>query len=60
MRQKDAYDVKRVHRVNISVIVVLVFMICGLVVLSAGFKASLFPIIAGVVILGLCGCCRAG
>ena len=53
MRQKDTYDVKRVHRVNISVIVVLVFMICGLVVLSAGFKASIFPIIAGVVILGL-------
>ncbi|TAH63398.1 MAG: chemotaxis protein, partial [Anaerolineaceae bacterium] len=51
--QKETYDIKRVHKVNLTVIVVLVFMICGLVVASSGWAASIFPIIAGVIILGL-------
>lgn len=53
MQQKDAYDVKRVHKVNLSVIVILVFMICGLVVATSGLADSIFPIIAGVSILAL-------
>lgn len=51
--QKETYDIKRVHKVNLTVIVVLVFMICGLVVASSGLAASVFQIIAGVIILGL-------
>lgn len=53
MQQKDTYDVKRVHKVNMSVIVVLVFMICSLVVATSGWADSIFPIIASIAILGL-------
>lgn len=53
MEQKNTYNKKRVHKVNISVIACLVFMICGLVVISNGWAESLLPIVAGIVILGL-------
>ena len=53
MQQKDKYDINRIHKVNISVIVVLVFMIVGLVVATSGWAASVFPIIAGIAVLVL-------
>lgn len=51
MQQKDTYDVKRIHKVNLSVIVVLVFMIVGLVVATSGWAESILPIIAGILVL---------
>ena len=54
MQKKETYNVQRVHKVNITAITVLVFMIVGLVVASSGWADSVFPIIAGAVILVLC------
>lgn len=54
MQKKETYNVQRVHKVNITAITVLVFMIVGLVVASSGWADSVFQIIAGTVILVLC------
>lgn len=51
MQQKDAYDVKRVHKVNITVIICLVFMACGLVFFSSGFVEAMPAIVAGVSVI---------
>jgi methyl-accepting chemotaxis protein len=53
MQQKDAYDVKRVHKVNLTIIVVLVSMLCGLVVAGSGLKANIIQVISGLGVLGL-------
>ena len=53
MNQKDTYDVQRIHKVNITVIVCLVFMIVGLVIASIGLEDSLLEISAGLVVLAL-------
>lgn len=49
----QSYDIKRVHKVNLYVIVILVFLIDVLVVASSGWADSVFQIIAGIVILVL-------
>lgn len=43
MQKKETYNVQRVHKVNITAITVLVFMIVGLVVASSGWADSVFP-----------------
>lgn len=48
---QDNYDTQRVHKVNVLIMAILVFLICGPVVFSDGIKESINFLIAGALVL---------
>lgn len=51
--QQDNYNTQRVHRVNILLTIILVFLICVPVVMSKGILEARMTIIAGLVVLAI-------
>lgn len=51
LMQQDHYNVQRVHRVNILITIVLVFLICIPVVLTRGITGAMAIIIVGLSVL---------
>ena len=54
MQSKDNYNTKRVHKVNITIVISLVVLICIQVVIARGLADSIVPIIAGLSMIALC------
>jgi methyl-accepting chemotaxis protein len=53
LMQQDNYNTQRVHRVNILLTIILVFLICVPVVMSKGILEARMTIIAGLVVLAI-------
>jgi methyl-accepting chemotaxis protein len=51
MNQQDGYNIGRVHKVNLIVVIILVCLICGQVLLTEGWKEATIPLIAGASIV---------
>lgn len=53
MQYQDTYNTKRVHKVNLFITVILVFLICVPTVVDIGISNSMPTIIAGIAVLVL-------
>lgn len=51
MEQHDTYNTKRVHKVNLGVLIAVVFLLVVPVVLARGFQDSVGIVIAGAIVL---------
>lgn len=49
--KQESYDTQRVHKVNIFLTVILVFLICLPIIMSKGFSNSLEIVCAGILVL---------
>ncbi len=53
MKQQEGYNIQRVHKVNLVVVVALVCILCVQVLLAEGLKGATIPLIAGSVTIAI-------
>lgn len=50
---QDNYNTKRVHKVNILITIILIFLICIPIISSKGITGAMSSIVAGILLLGI-------